>query len=174
MSTTGANGALAFRAPMRSREGEVPEGAAVERALELAVCGIGGRLDPTPGTLDEAITRTDRIRGERVARRLERFAAAPLGSFVWTRDAQAFLWLGRITGSWRYDEHAEAAEVDLVHIRTVDWLLEPVPHDQAPPSVHLTFARGGRNWQRIRPMDAAAISADLWGEHRSEPSDGGA
>ncbi|WP_300266752.1 GAF domain-containing protein [Microbacterium sp.] len=165
---TGANAVSVFRAPMRSRDVEVPTGAAVERALETAVCGIGGRLDPPPRTLDEAITRTDQNRGERAARRLERFAAAPRGAFVWTRDAQAFLWLGRITGSWRYDDSAKAAEADLVHIRAVDWLSDPVPHDQAPPSVHIAFARGGRNWQRIRPPDASAISADLWceGEQR--------
>src|SRR5690606_26089670 len=109
----------------------------------------------------------DEVRGERVARRLERFAAAPVGSFVWTRDAHALLWLGRIAGNWHYDASAEAAEVDLVHIRACDWLAEPVPHDQAPASVHIAFARGGRNWQRIRPLDAAAISGEIWEMRRA-------
>lgn len=162
MSKTGVDGVAVFRAPMRSRDVQVPTGAAVERALQLALCGIGGRLEPAPRTLDEAIVRTDQSWGERAARRLERFAAVRRGAFVWTRDAQAFLWLGRIRGDWRYDDRAAATAVDLVHIRAVDWLTDPIPHDQAPPSVHIAFARGGRNWQRIRPPDAAAISAELW------------
>src|SRR5690606_5955108 len=102
-------GTLVFRAPMRSREDAVAEGAAIERALERGLCGIGGRIEPAPTNWDEAIARTDATFGERAARRLERFAAAPDGSFVWTRDAQAFLWLGRLAGPWRYDADAHAA-----------------------------------------------------------------
>jgi len=168
MNEAGMNESMAFRAPMRSHESGLDDAAAVERAVEIGVCGIGGRLDPAPATLGEATRRTDAVYGERVARRLERFASVSTGVFVWTRDAHAFLWLGRVTGAWRYDAAPEASDVDLVHVRDCTWLAEPVPYDEAPPSVHVTFARGGRNWQRIRPPDAAAISAEIWRRREGE------
>lgn len=153
---------LVFRAPMRSRDDDVAEGVAVERALTQGVCGMGGRLDAEPVSLAEALAGVDALHGERFARRLERFAAAPDGSFVWTRDGDGLLWLGRMDGGWRYDAAPAAREVDLVHVRPCEWLDRPVPQDRAPASVLLTFARGGRNWQRIRPADAAPLSAELW------------
>jgi len=151
---------------MRSRDEDVPPGAAVERALLIGVCGIGGRLDPAPVTIDEALVRIDAYSGERVARRLERFASVPDQAFVWTRDIRRLLWLGRLSGPWRYDPAADAADVDLVHVRSCEWL-DAIPHNQAPASVHATFARGGRNWQRIRATEAEAVSARVW-EDRAE------
>lgn len=151
-----------YRAPMRSRDDDVPAGLAVERALELGLCGIGGRLDRSPDTLQDAVAATDRAFDERSARRLERFAAAPPGSFVWTADAYEFLWLGRINGQWSYDSGAGAWAVDLVHVRSCDWSDAPIPHADAPPSVHATFARGGRNWQRIGDPHVESQSDHLW------------
>ncbi|WP_404435486.1 GAF domain-containing protein [Microbacterium aerolatum] len=155
-----------FRAPMRSRDDNVPVGVAVDRALEHGVCGVGGRLDAPPASLTDALSQTDAAYGERFARRLERFADAPEGSFVWTRDVYEFLWLGRIGNPWSYDAGPGAWAVDLVHVRPCDWIPTPIPWGQAPSSVHASFARGGRNWQRIRAADAQGTSG-VW--DRYEP-----
>lgn len=134
---------------MRSRRDDVPTGAAVERALRLGVCGMGGRLSEVPGTLADALREVDREHDERTARRLARFAEAPDGAHVWTRDEDGWYWHGVLDGPWRYDAGAEAHAVDLVHVRPCHWDDEPTPHDRVPAPVLATFARGGRNWQRI-------------------------
>lgn len=154
-----------YRAPMRSRDPDVPTGIAVTRALEGGLCGVGGRLDHPPASLSDAIVQTDATYGERAARRLERFASAALRSFVWTRDLNASLWLGRIGGAWRYDANPGAWAVDLMHVRACEWIPTPIPHEQAPPSVRASFARGGRNWQRIRAADAATGTARTWSRY---------
>ncbi|MGF2948234.1 GAF domain-containing protein [Microbacterium alcoholitolerans] len=153
---------------MRSREDDVPHGAAADRALEQAVCGIGGRLTPSPASLSDALTAADATYGERIARRLERFAAAARGSFVWTRDTYGWFWLGRLSGAWRYDSSAPAWVVDLVHVRSCEWIPDPIPDQEVPLSVQRAFARGGRNWQQIRATDAAPASARVWSRHRPD------
>lgn len=50
---------------MRSRDDRVPAGAAVERALVLGVCGVGGRLDAAPEGLTDALVAVDLRHGER-------------------------------------------------------------------------------------------------------------
>lgn len=150
---------------MRSRDDDVPAGIAVERALEQGLSGIGGRLDIRPGSLSDAIVRTDAAFGERAARRLERFAAAPAQAFVWTRDAYELLWLGRISGAWHYDSSAGAWAVDLVNVRPCTWIGSPIPYDQAPPAVNTTFGRGGRNWQQIRDADASPDTQRVWSRY---------
>lgn len=156
-----------YRAPMRSRDDDVGDGPAVERALALGVCGVGGRLDDAPDSIADALAAVDTVFGERMARRLDRFASVAEGVFVWTRDADGLLWLGRITGPWRYDASAEARDVDLVHVRACDWLDRPVDAAAVPPGVHEAFARGGRNWQSITRADAARLTAAVW-EFRSD------
>jgi hypothetical protein len=151
-----------YRAPMRSRDDSVPEGAAVERALALGLCGIGGRVKPSPRSLPDALAAVDARLGERAARRLERFAAVPEGALVWTRDVDGVMWLGRLAGPWRYDPSDPARAVDLVHVRPCEWLTAPVDPATLPPAVGVAFARGGRNWQSIRAADASALSAALW------------
>ncbi|MGK3948339.1 GAF domain-containing protein [Microbacterium sp. K2] len=173
-----------YRAPMRSRDGDVPDGPAVERALALGVCGVGGRLDDAPDSIAEALAAVDEVYGERMARRLDRFASVAEGAFVWTRDSDGLLWLGRITGPWRYDPSPQARAVDLPHVRAGDWLDRPVepvapPHVRAgdwldqpvapaavPPGVRESFARGGRNWQSISRADAARLTAAVWSSRR--------
>lgn len=163
-----ATGVPVLRAPMRSRDDAVPVGIAVDRALEHGICGIGGRLVPAPDSLPEAILQTDSTYGERAARRLERFAAVPKASFVWTCDAYEHFWLGRIDGSWTYDTDPAAWAVDLVHVRACRWIPAPIPRDQAPPAVWAAFARGGRNWQRIGDADASQDTALLWSRYDPE------
>lgn len=160
------SGIPVFRAPMRSRSDDVPDGAAVERALSLGLVGIGGRLAQPPAALEDALVATDVKWGERMARRLERFAAAPEGAFVWTRDADEVTWLGRLAGPWRYDASMCARRVDLVHVRGCDWLPAPIDPAEVPRDVRATFARGGRNWQRVATGDASTPSAALWRARR--------
>ncbi|KQP84913.1 hypothetical protein ASF35_08750 [Aeromicrobium sp. Leaf291] len=155
------------RAPLRSRDDTVDHAAAVEHALRRGVVGLGGRLDVAPADLDEAIGRVEQQHGERVAARLERFAALPVGDFVWTRDDDADLWLGRIEGEWRFDEAPAAAAADLQHVRSCRWSDAPVPWSDVPAAVPATFARGGRNFQRIHDAEAEAATSRWWAEHGS-------
>ncbi|WP_307872152.1 GAF domain-containing protein [Microbacterium paraoxydans] len=159
---------VAYRAPMRSRDDGVPEGAAVERALALGVVGMGGRVDGHPSALADALAAVDSRYGERTARRLERFAALPDGAFVWTRDVDGEAWLGRLRGPWRYDGSDDAAAVDLVHVRDCVWLDAPVAPSELPAAVTATFARGGRNGQRIGVAGAAQDTAAVWARARGQ------
>jgi len=147
---------------MRSRRDDIPEFLAVTRALEHQLVGVGGRLRSTPESLSEAVAAVAVQHDERLARRLDRFAAAADGAYVWTKDADGDLWLGRLAGPWRYDSSREAHDADLVHVRPCRWLTEPVPDRLVPAAVHATFSRGGRNWQQIHDADASNISAILW------------
>jgi hypothetical protein len=138
-----------YRAPMRSRLDDVPHAPAVERALRLGVCGVGGRLPRPPASLDDAVRATYDAHGERVAARLSRFAAAPVGSPVWTRSGDGLLHVGTLDGEWRWDGDDEAWSLDLQHVRDCAW---QAPDDVVPGAVLATFARGGRNFQEIRAL----------------------
>ncbi|TDC53563.1 GAF domain-containing protein [Jiangella ureilytica] len=155
---------LVYRAPMRSRRPEVPDGAGVERALAAGVCGLGGELPPSspPGSAEEAASAVDGAYGERAARRLLRFAAVPDGAFAWTRDVDGAYLLGRLDGPYRYDASGPARAADLVHVRPCRWLPAPVDVARVPAAVVAAFGRGGRNFQRIRADDAGAQTASLW------------
>lgn len=151
-----------YRAPMRSRDDAVPRGAGPERALTLGVCGIGGRLHPAPDSLEDALTKADAQAGIRLAWRIERFAKAPVGAFVWTKDVDGLTYLGRIIGPWTYDADPAADAVDLVHVRACRWLPEPVADAVVPADVQASFGRGGRNWQRIRAASVSAPTQAVW------------
>jgi hypothetical protein len=151
-----------YRAPMRSRRDDLDHGLAVERALDTAVCGLGGLLSRPPCGFEEALDLTAQEHDDRTARRLERFAAAPTASFVWTRDRDGLLHLGRLAGEWRYDDCMEAASVDLVHVRDCHWRPVPVLEAEAPPAVLHTYRRGGRNFQQIHDGAVCRQSLALW------------
>ncbi|MDX6278779.1 MAG: hypothetical protein QOJ72_2907 [Nocardioidaceae bacterium] len=127
---------------MRSRRDDIDWAAAVRRALELGVCGMGAADD------------------ERAGRRLERFEAAPTGSFVWTRDGGGHTYVGRLTGSLRTDPRG--APVGLVHVRDCEWSATPVEPLLIPSGVAQTFARGGRNFQQIHTAGVEAETTALW------------
>ncbi|MGZ8802338.1 MAG: GAF domain-containing protein [Mycobacterium sp.] len=132
-----------YRAPLRSRSEDIDPWGTTDRAQSLGLCGFGGKDDPV-----------------RLARRIERFAEAADGSFVWTRDADGRYWLGRLDGPYFYD--ADGEDVDLVHVRPCRWCTVPVAESAAPPAVVATFGRGGRNFQRIHDADVGADSERLW------------
>lgn len=157
-----------YRAPMRSRDDTVPRGVGAERALALGICGIGGRVSPSPTTLDAALARADEQSGIRLAWRVERFAKAPIGSYVWTRDIDGLTYLGRLTGPWTYDASEAADAADLVHVRRCDWIPEPIEESVVPGAVQAAFGRGGRNWQRIRAEGVTPPTAAIWQRHRGE------
>jgi hypothetical protein len=156
---------LVYRAPMRSRRDDVDPGLAVERALRTGVCGSGGTLSRVPRGLEEALVLTEHEHGAHAARRLERFVEVAQGSFVWTRDLDGLLHLGRLAGEWRYDADPEAVAADLVHVRDCRFLPNPVLQSDAPPAVARTFRRGGRNFQQIHDPAVGGQSNALWRSH---------
>lgn len=147
---------------MRSRRDGVDPQAALDRALSLSRCGFGGVLTPAPADLEAAVTLAAEQHDDRLARRIERFAAVEDGSFVWTRDQDGLFRLGRISGPYRYDGATEAAAVDLVHVRACRWLDAPFTEAAVPPAVVATFGRGGRNFQRTHDADVAAQTQRVW------------
>jgi hypothetical protein len=151
-----------YRAPMRSRRDDVDPGLAVERALLTGVCGVGGSLSRVPRGLEAALRLTEHEYDVRTARRLERFAEVPAGSFVWTRDVEGMFHLGRLTGEWRYDDSVEAVSVDLVHVRDCRWRPAPVSDAEAPAAVVQTYRRGGRSFQKIHDAAVGGQSLALW------------
>ena len=135
---------------MRSRRDDVDHALAQARALECGLVGMGGTLPATPHSLAQALAELSDTYGERFARRVERFAAVPGDSVVWTRDPDGLLWRGRVVGPWRYDGHPEALAADLVHVRDTRWDQTGLEEHLAPAAVVASFGRGGRNFQRIR------------------------
>lgn len=143
-----------FRAPMRSRDDTVDRAAAVGWALTHGLCGVGER---------DADGRRD---DPRVLARAERLAAVPTGAFVWTVDGEGHYRLGRLTGEATYDDSVAARTHDLPHQRPCRWLPEPIPEPELPAAVRMSFARGGRNFQRTDPRttpgDVESETAALW------------
>lgn len=139
-----------YRAPMRSRRDGLDPQAALERALGRGLVGFGEAGVDGPAAL------------ERLARRVERFAAVPDGSFVWTRDTDGRYRLGRVDGPYRYDDDPAAVDVDLVHVRPCVWVADAVSEADVPAAVVATFGRGGRNFQRTHDAQVGAQTTRLW------------
>lgn len=123
---------------------------------------MNGVLTTPPAELTSALAEVSETYGDRLAARIERFADAPDGSFVWTQDEAGETFLGQITGGWRYDNAPGATAIDLVHVRPCTWLPDPIEPRHIPAPVSATFARGGLNWQRIRHASSGPASAALW------------
>lgn len=98
----------------------------------------------------------------REGRAAARGVYAPDGAFVWTRDDDGHLWLGRLNGPWRYDDSMQASVAGIHHVRATDWAARPVASLDVPADVRATFARGGRNFQRTHSAAAEAQTAALW------------
>ncbi|ADT97507.1 MULTISPECIES: hypothetical protein [Mycolicibacterium] len=140
---------LVYRAPLRSRSEDVPFDRTFDRAQSLGLCGFGRFGDP-----------------ERLARRVERFAEVPDGSFVWTRDPDGRYRLGRIEGPYFYD--SDGKDVDLVHVRPCQWLDAPLTESRCPTAVVATFGRGGRNFQQIHDDRVGEESTRIWNTFRTD------
>jgi hypothetical protein len=126
-----------FRAPM---------GDAADAALERGLVGIGD-------------AGGNRAKAQRI---LERFAALPDGTFVWTRDAGGAFHLGRLAGPAADAATAPALPPGLRHVRPTAWLERPFGELDVPAAVAATFARGGRNFQRTHDAAAERATAALW------------
>ncbi|MBB4663532.1 hypothetical protein [Conexibacter arvalis] len=150
------------RAPMRARDRDLPDGAGAEHALARGVVGIGDLLAEVPATLDAAVAAAAAAHGEKAGRLLRRFASVPDGAFLWTRVGDGSYRLGRLAGPWRYDDSAAARAVGIPHVRPARWLERPFGEHDVPAAVAATFARGGRNFQRIRDPGAERATAALW------------
>lgn len=151
-----------YRAPMRARDLELPDGAGATFGLEHGVVGIGDALSRVPDDLDDAVSLADAEHGAKAARMLERFADLSDGTLVWTQEAPGVFRLGRLTGAWRYDDSPGARAVGIHHVRPTDWLGESLTEPDVPPAVVATFARGGRNLQRTHNAEAERRTAALW------------
>jgi hypothetical protein len=151
-----------FRAPMRPRGRDVPEGAGAEHGVEHGLVGTGDALHDPPATLGEAVLAATGAHGEKAGRMLLRFAELPDGTFVWTRGVEDAYRLGRISGPWRYDNSPAAHRAGIHHVRPAIWLDRPLGEREVPGAVARTFARGGRNLQRIHDGEAERRTAELW------------
>lgn len=129
---------------MRALDLDLPPGAGAEHGIGRGVVGIGS------GT------------GERAGRLLHRFATVPDGAFVWTRDLAGSYHLGRVSGPMIEDDSPSAQAVGIVNVRPTVWLPRIFGEDAVPSAVAATFARGGRNFQRIHDAEAERLTAALW------------
>jgi hypothetical protein len=136
---------------MRARDLDIPAGTGAEHGLGCGVVGIA------PG------------RDEKAARALHRFATAPSGAFVWTRDRAEDYHLGRIVGAVREDRSPAAISVGIVYVRDTTWLARAFKETEVPPAVAKTFARGGRNFQRTHDIEAEVMTAEIWLRERDRP-----
>jgi len=126
-----------YRAPMRPRGSEV---LAADDAVRAGVVGIGD---------------TD-------ARRIARLAELPEGTLVWTRGSEGACFLGRVGPP----PARLTPAAGLTHTRPADWLDDPFTEDETPAAVLATFARGGRNLQRIRDPSVGPATAACWAARR--------
>ncbi len=155
-----------FRAPMRARDRELPAGAGADHGVAHGVVGIGGALKAEPASLDDAVAAVAAAHGAKAGRMLARFAELDDGTLVWTRTSDETYRLGQIAGPWRYDTSAAAHDVGIPHVRPASWLERAFTGGEVPAAVAATFARGGRNLQRIRDERAERQSVELWARHR--------
>lgn len=149
--------AAVYRAPLRSRNDAFEPQATIDRALRRGLCGFGQSVS---GLAEE----------QRLARRVARFAGLDEGSFAWTRDADGWFWLGRISGPYRYDADEAAATVDLVHVRPCEWLRKPLLEQDVPAAVVATFGRGGRNFQEIHHASIDKDTQRIWDVGTHQPA----
>lgn len=71
-------------------------------------------------------------------------------ALIWTRTVDGRYAVGCISGPWRYDDSPAACRVGIHHVRPARWGPRLLSPEEVPVAVVETFARGGRNFQRIR------------------------
>lgn len=158
-----------FRAPMRARDRDLDQFEGSRFGVESGLVGTGDRLESVPADLDEALMAATTQHGLKSGRMLERFAGLPEDVFVWTQTGPDEYRLGKIRGSWRYEDSAAARKAGIHHVRPAEWLERSFPASEIPDAVADTFARGGRNFQRTNDEKAAVRSGELWDEFAPDP-----
>jgi hypothetical protein len=155
---------LIYRVPLRSAGLGVDHAEQVAYALEKGVVGPGwGVGSPPPQSLDEALDRLwhDSKSGFNTVRR---FALAPTGSLVWSRDLVGRYLLGQLAGEWQYDPSPQAAAVDLENYRQVVWAPRTVLDDEVPAAVVRAWSGRGTSFHEIHSKPARQLSARLYAE----------
>jgi hypothetical protein len=151
-----------YRAPLRSAGRGVDHATQVSYAREKGVVGPGWGFGPdAPRSLDEALERLwqgDK-RGFHVVRR---FALAPTGSLVWSRDLNGRYLLGQLVGTWRYHRSRQAAAVDLQNVRPVTWAPQAVLEDVVPAAVVRAWAGRSTSFHEIHNSLARLLSVRLY------------
>jgi len=156
------NNEAVYRAPIRARSVEAGTFEGARRCVERALVGTGEPLMTNPADLEAAILAASEQHGAKAGRMLSRFAGIPEGALVWTRTGEDEYRLGRVAGPWRYDDSDEALATGICQVRPADWLEDPFEFLVVPAAVTQTFARGGRNFQRIRDEECDRLTRDLW------------
>jgi len=151
-----------YRAPMRARDRDAPPFQGARCGVSTGLVGIGDALDPAPGSLDEALIAAGTAHGDKAGRMLLRFAELPEGVFVWTQTGDDEFRLGRIAGPWRYERSGCVRTAGIHHVRPAIWVPGTISAADTPPAVLETFARGGRNLQRINDPEVEPATAALW------------
>lgn len=147
---------------MRARDRDAGQFEGAHYGFERGLVGIGGELSPSPANLEESVLRAaDRI-DPKTSRMIRNFASLPEGSYVWTQTGESEYRLGLITGPWSYDSSPKATAVGIFQVRPAEWLPVPFTLKTTPLPVIDTFARGGRNFQRIRDPEAGPATHRLW------------
>jgi hypothetical protein len=147
---------------MRARDRDLAAGAGAAVGLREEFVGIGDALIKAPDTLAQAIKAASIEHGDKAGRMLRGFARLPVGALVWTQAPDGAFHLGRIRGSWRYDNGLGAQAVGIHHTRPTQWLNRSFGPESVPSAVAAAFARGGRNLQRINDERAEQQTVELW------------
>lgn len=151
-----------YRAPMRARDRDLSAGVGAAHGVKHGLVGIGDALPSPPATIDQATSDATEVHGAKDGRMVYAFAQVPDGAFVWTQMPDESYRLGRIAGTWRYDDSPEARRVGIHHVRDVAWLERRFAEEDLPAAIVGTFARGGRNFQRIHDEETAVWAARVW------------
>ena len=151
-----------YRAPLRSGNPDVDHAEQVAYALKKGVVGPGwGLRPPPPRSPDRAVERLRRI-SKAGADAVRRFAYAPTGSLVWSRDLTGRYLLGKLVSEWQYDASPQAAKVDLENQRRVAWAPRTVLDDEVPAAVVRQWSGRSTSFHRIHGEGAQKLSARLY------------
>jgi hypothetical protein len=160
----GVDPPLIYRVPLRSEAIGVDHARQVAYCLAHGVVGPGwGLPPPPPASLEEALERLRRI-SKSGADTVRRFAAAPTGSFVWSRNLSGRYLLGRLDGEWRFDASPDAEAVDLQHVRPVAWAPRALLDDEVPAAVVRAWAGRGTSFSQIHSSTARLMSVRVFDE----------
>ena len=150
-----------FRVPLRSAGLRRHHARQVAYALKKGVVGPGwGVGPPPPQSLDKALERLRRY--DVGSNTVRRFAAAPTGSLVWSRDLSGRYLLGQLVGEWQYDPSSQAAAVDLENFRPVAWAPRTVLDDEVPAAVVRAWAGRSTSFHEIHSGAARLLSVRLY------------
>jgi hypothetical protein len=153
-----------FRAPLRSGLVGVDHAKQVAYCLTHGVLGLGWRLEPPPRSLEEALSRVRAEFSGSAASTIRRFAEAPGGSLVWSRDVTGRYLLGSFCGPWRYESSAEATVVNVHQVRPVSWAPRSLLDVEVPGAVIRAWVGPGSSFSEIHNETARLFSVRLLDE----------